>query len=254
MTRSLFVAVRAQEDGNHQWQPVGLLENLKNGDYRFRYTEGANRLPGFLGFTGMTGLKQIYLSEKLFPIFANRIFSPRRPEFGELLEWSGFSPDEKVEPMALLEVTEGLRATDSVEVFPRPRETAPGVFVSRFFLHGLRWMPEPAITFADTLVPGTRLGLMLDMANPYDPNAVAVRTDYSAERFWIGYVPRYLAAEIRKLCQDQKWVFGLTLLVHKVNPQAPLHNRILCELTAPYPDGLKPCAGDEFKPLVMVDD
>ncbi|MBU1412106.1 HIRAN domain-containing protein [Myxococcota bacterium] len=254
MTRSLFVAVRAQEDGNHQWQPVGLLENPKKGEYRFRYTEGANRLPGFSGFTGMEDLNQVYLSERLFPIFSNRIFSPRRPEFGELLEWSGFSPGEKVEPMALLEVTEGLRATDSVEVFPKPREAKPGVFVSRFFLHGLRWMPPAAIAFTETLVPGTRLGLMLDMANPYDPNAVAVRSDYSGDRFWIGYVPRYLAAEIRKLCQDQKWVSGLTLLVQKVNPQAPLHNRILCELTAPYPHGIRPCEGEEFKPLVAVDE
>ncbi len=249
MTRSLFVAVRAQEEGNHQWQPVGLLENLENSGYRFRYTQGANLLPGFRGFTGMEELKKVYLSEKLFPIFANRIFSPRRPEFRELLEWSGFSPDEEVDPMDLLEVTEGIRATDSVEVFPKPHESKPGVFVSRFFLHGLRWMPPVSIEFTNSLVPDTRLGLMLDMANPHDPKAVAVRSDYLGDRFWIGYVPRYLAAEIRKLCMNGKWVQGLTLLVRRVNPQAPLHNRILCELTAPYPNNLKPCMGDEFNPL-----
>ena len=249
MIRSLFVAVRSQEDGSHQWQPVGLLEKLESSEYRFRYTQGAHQLPGFHGFMGMEELQQVYLSAHLFPLFANRIFSSRRPEFLELLDWSGFSTDDTVDPMALLEVTRGLRATDSVEVFPKPLERSPGVFVSRFFLHGLNWMPKATIDSANHLQSGDCLGLMLDIGNKHDSNAVAVRSDYSGDRFWLGYVPRYLAAEIRKFCQNDVWVASLELTVLKVNPMAPLHNRILCELAARYPAGSVPCSGDEFTPL-----
>jgi|LakMenEpi03Aug12_release.lakeMendotaPanAssembly.Ray.scaffolds.fasta_scaffold614063_1 hypothetical protein len=71
---ALFVAWRPpQTDDTTGWRPVGRLEHI-DGIYRFFYTAGA-RKPGFQPFPGMIALDQVYESEKLFPIFENRLLS-----------------------------------------------------------------------------------------------------------------------------------------------------------------------------------
>lgn len=240
---SLFVAWRPEE-ANSGWRPVGRL--TYNGElYRFCYTRGAKKAD-FRCFAGMEGLDVVYESEKLFPLFANRLLSASRPEYEDYLRWSGFDPANPPEPIVVLGVTEGIRKTDAVEVFPCPTPDGEGCYLNRFFLHGIRWAGAAALKRIDALVSGESLLLEFEDQNPADPNAVAVYT--GAPPCKIGYVPRYLAREVRALA-TQCGLEVVQLFVERVNRRAPTQNRLLCRMQSCWPDGFQPCDGEAFLPI-----
>jgi hypothetical protein len=250
MSNALFVAWRAGGSNGGSWSPVGKLEHI-DGLYRFVYTRGAQTLEGFHAFPGMSQLHDVYESEQLFPLFANRLLSRSRPEYEAYLTWSGFNSNEPPEPLAILGVTEGIRQTDQLEVFPCPVPDIDGCYLTRFFLHGLRWMPASALERVSKLQSGDDLALMLDMANRHDPNAVAVRTTGDSDRFLIGYVPRYLAHDIGRLFVACEPDF-VQVRVERINPGAPLQMRLLCRMRSCWPEHFEPCAGEEFEPIAKV--
>lgn len=239
---ALFVAWRSGEPNSGKWGPVGRLD-YDGQSYRFFYTRGARILPGFRPFPEMQDLEQVYESEELFPIFSNRLLSKTRPEYEAFLTWSGFDPNNPPAPIALLGVTEGRRQTDAIEVFPCPVPDAEGCYLTKFFLHGIRWMPPFAIEAIGALKPGDPLFVMLDLCNSHDSNAVAVRV----ERTMIGYVPRYLVEDVWELLKGCGAV--ITLFVEKVNKEAPLQQRLLCRMHSCWPEGFKPCSGEAFLPI-----
>lgn len=247
MNQAVYVAWRSGGDSTGNWGPVGKLERIDSG-YRFVYTQGARKLEGFQPFPGMDNLEAVYESAELFPLFANRLLAPSRPEYQSYLEWSGFNPDNPPDPIALLSITEGRRTTDYIEVFPCPLPDNEGCFVTKFFLHGIRWMAPAAWERISQLKSGEPLSLMLDVMNSYDRHAVAVRTSEIQSRILIGYVPRYLAYDIGRLCFecDPKY-FQLT--VERVNLKAPLQFRLLCRLRACWPDHFEPCTSELYRPI-----
>lgn len=246
MTNTLFVAWRSPDPSGGQWGTVGRLEQASDG-YRFVYTRGAGTLAGFQAFPEMPQLDAIYECDELFPVFANRLLSPSRPEYKAYLTWGGFDPDNPPDPIALLAVTQGFRATDQLELFPCPSRTAEGFYVNKFFLHGVRHMPPTAQSRINGLKPGERLVSEPEDTNPYDRNAVAVFTE--GDHVQVGYVPRYLAREVRELCGQCHPSF-VELEVERVNARAPLQQRLLCRMTACWPEEFTPCSGDEFQPIV----
>lgn len=248
MTNALYIAWRSGEPTNGRWGPVGRLEHGPRG-YRFVYTRGAQTMEGFRPFPDMPQLDSVYESEALFPLFANRLLSRSRPEYEAYLTWGGFDLADQPDPLAVLGVTEGMRQTDSFEVFPCPSPDAGGSYSMKFFLHGVRWMAREAIARIDTLEKGEKLGLMLDISNEYDSNAVAVRTSEASGRMLIGYVPRYLARDVRTLwvsCEPD----SIEVAVERVNQGAPLQHRVLCRMIAFPSEGFQPCAGEEYQPMV----
>ena len=248
MSNSLYVAWRAGSAQQGVWSPVGKLEYI-DGLYRFRYTRGAESTQGFSGFVGMDSLRGVYESELLFPLFANRLLSKKRPEYEAWLTWSGFDAAHPPEPLAILGVTEGIRQTDHVEVFPCPMPDEHGCYLTRFFLHGLRWVPAAALERIGRLHAGEQLAIMFDVQNPADPNAVALRT-VEGERFIIGYVPRYMAYEFGRLTQECDFA---KISVERLNPGAPMQMRVLCRMNACWPEDFRPCEDQVFQPLVGVD-
>lgn len=241
---SLFVAWRPPFPDQSGWRPVGRLEH--DGElYRFWYTQGA-RKPGFRPFSQMETLDRVYESDDLFPLFRNRLLSESRPEYDAYLRWSGFELDNPPDPIVVLGVTEGIRQTDAVEVFPCPIPDAQGCYLNKFFLHGIRWMPSRVVERIADLQVGEPLKIMLDLQNDYDPNAVAVRTNSDVNQ--IGYVPRYLAHDVWHLVQKCDVEF-IELSVARVNRDAPLQNRLLCRMNACWPDGFQPCSGQDFDPI-----
>jgi hypothetical protein len=241
---SLFVAWRPPMPDQTGWRPVGRLAH--DGElYRFCYTEGAKK-PGFRPFAQMEQLDQVYESEELFPLFANRLLSESRPEYEAYMRWSGFDSDNPPDPIVVLGVTEGIRQTDAVEVFPCPVPDAEGCYFNKFFLHGVRWLPDAVLERIGKLEEDEPLKLMLDLQNDHDPQAVAVRTE--TERMQIGYVPRYLAHDVWHLVQQCDIDF-IELNVTRVNKDAPLQNRVLCRMRACWPDEFQPCSGEDFTPI-----
>lgn len=241
--KSLYVAWRSA-DPRQGWRPVGRLE-FSDGVYRFRYTKGSEK-PGFAPFVGMADRDRVYESEQLFPLFANRLLSESRPEYEDFLQWGGFDATTRPDPISILGVTEGLRQTDAIEVFPCPHPDAEGCYLNRFFLHGLRWLPPAALERASRLLVDEHLRLFPDFQNKDDPHAVGMRTD--SERMIVGYFPRYLAHDVWELFRSCDVDF-LRVTVVRVNPAAPLQNRVLCQLRACWPEGFMPCSSDDFQPL-----
>jgi hypothetical protein len=87
---------------------------------------------------------------------------------------------------------------------------------------------------------------VLEDSNEFDPQAVAVVTN--GDHVQIGYVPRYLAREVRQL-YHQCDPSSVELQVQRVNPTAPLQQRLLCRIKACWPEDFSPCSGDEFEPI-----
>ena len=84
---ALLVASRSADPSTGGWSPIGRLE-FKDGTYRFAYTNGARTAAGFTPFSGMENLEEIYESNELFPVFANRLLPKSRPEYEAYLQWS----------------------------------------------------------------------------------------------------------------------------------------------------------------------
>lgn len=248
MNTAVFIAWRGGSPERGEWSPVARLDRL-DGEYRFVYTQGARTLAGFHPFPGMADLEEVYHSATLFPLFANRLLSKSRPEYEAWLTWSGFDPQRPPEPLALLSVTEGIRQTDALEVFPCPLpDPVDGKYRTRFFVHGLRHASPQAQARLATLHAGNVLSIELEDDNAHDPQAVAVWID-GDERLRLGYVPRYLARDARTLARHVG-ADAIDLRVVRINPGAPLQMRLLCSLTAAWPRGFAPCSSVEFQPIV----
>lgn len=248
MSKKLFVAWRSGGPDNGQWGPVGRLEHGSEG-YRYVYTAGAKCMPGFMPFPGMLDLEAIYESEELFPLFANRLLAPKRPEYEAYLAWGGFDYKNPPDPIAILGVTEGRRATDSLELFPCPEPDQDGQYINKFFLHGVRWLGADGLEKIKALRSGDDLHLLPEPTNKFDGNAVQVLAAETPDGVKIGYVPRYMARDIKDLlagCTPD----AMALKVDRVNHDAPLQQRVLCVLRSCWPDSFQPCSGKEFAPIV----
>lgn len=240
--KALFVAW--QDTQSRRWAPVGRLTR-NNGVYRFVYTQGALLLPNFRPFGRMHDLHQAYESDELFPIFANRILAKSRPEYVEYMKWLGLSSQQH-DALEELARTGGLRATDSLEVFPCPEPTEGRNYEIYFFSHGLRHLHHENDARTRVLEAGERLYLMQDFQNPYDAMALLLRTDDPITL--VGYAPRYYSSELTKLIKSTG-PDNVKVTVEQVNRDAPIQYRLLCRLVAPWPADFAPCAKEEFKAL-----
>jgi hypothetical protein len=232
-----------QDPHSRQWYPVGKL-SAEDGVYRFVYTKGAELAQNFIPLGFMQDLHAVYRSHDLFPLFANRVISKKRPEYKDFLRWLDLREDE-ADPIVLLARTEGVRETDSLTVFPCPERTRQGKYVAHFFGHGLRHLPDEARLRVSRLHSGDQLYLMPDMQNPHDECALALRTDDPATI--VGYCPRYISCDfLQVLLNDPATV---DVRVKQVNADAPIQLRLLCTLTGDWPDNFRPCSGDEYQEI-----
>ncbi len=239
--KTLYVAW--QEHQSRSWFPVGRL--CFDGEvYRFVYTQGAKQSAHFRPFDSMPHLEEVYEARELPPLFANRLLAKKRPEYQDWLRWLNLQ-DHGDDAVALLARTEGIRMTDSVTVFPYPEKNPDHTYRAQFFSHGIRYLPRDIMTFIDHLSPHTVLYLMPDPQNSYDSCAIALRTSDPA--VIVGYCPRYVTADLHKLLHEVPESIRVTAV--QVNDDAPLQLRLLCCVTAEWPENFQPCSGDLYQPL-----
>jgi len=244
---SLYIAWRSGESAVGRWGPVGKLERV-NHFFRFTYTKGARMLPGFTAFAGMNDLYEVYESETLFPLFANRLLAERRTEYQAFLEWGGFKRQSQPDPLAILGITEGRRFTDALEVFPCPAPDANGDYACTFFLHGVRHASANAQHEIAEMQSGATLILRPETGNPHDAMAMAVFQADIQDGERLGYLPRFLARDARTLMSEKSAKIDFT--VKRINLDAPLQQRVLCVLNCPWPAGFNPCQSEEYQPLL----
>ena len=252
VAKTLFLAWQdtqndVERKGTRRWFPVGRLdvEDEELG-FRFRYTKGAmdaNHIAGFPPLPEFPDFRGDYQSAFLFPLFQNRVISPRRPDFAEYLR--ALDLQEPVDPIEILSANGGRRATDIFEVFPELIKDGDGCFTCRFFLHGSRHVSKSAQERLDKLDPGEKLHLALELTNPLGELALQVQTtDY----LMLGWAPRYLVNDLTAPIEEALGKYEANVV--KVNPQpTPSRQRVLVQMRSHW-DDRKPMIGDDFQPLV----
>lgn len=245
-TNTLFLAWQDRE-ASRQWFPVGRLEaDAENSEYEFRYIAGvkcAQKEVGFSPIVGFPYLERAYRSSELFPIFQNRVLSPKRPDFADYLR--ALDLGDYADPMQMLAVNGGRRMTDSFEVFPKLVKNDDGSFVCRFFLHGWRHASESARARINSLEPGELLYVAMELTNPRTGLAVQIQTtDYQM----LGWAPRYLVGDLTAAMAESSGEYAASVV--RVNPvPTPAQERVLVEMSSRW-DKHEPMSGPDYQPLV----
>ena len=114
-----------------------------------------------------------------------------------------------------------------------------------FFVRGIRYIPGAADAIA-SLNPGDLLVLLDDGDNEYNHAAVLLRVSDGRR---IGWVPDYLVDHVHEL-HELNGTDPLVVVEHVNDDTVGTHMRLLCRLSAPWPDGYVPFSGPEFQTLV----
>jgi hypothetical protein len=203
--------VSRQDPETRRYSRVGVLS--RDGHlFRFKYDDGVTRaLPGL-------PLGRVHESESLFPIFAERVMDPHRPERAEVLQHLGLGA--QAAPLEVLAVSGGGRTGDTYELTPLPQ---PGRVSLPFLVHGVRYLTSDERAVIDELKPGDRLDLRCETDNEVNARALLVRQ--SGDR--LGYVPDPLLEHVHRIMERP-----FELVVDRVNPVAAgMHMRLLVRLT-----------------------
>lgn len=220
----LYLSWRSPDE--HNWYVVGRLSERLEGGFAFEYTKGALKHPKFQAFSGMPNLNSLYISEKLFPLFSNRLLPASRPEYPRLLNWLGLDKDS-ASPLAVLGRSEGVRSTDELQTFIRLEpDPLTGSFDYVFFVHGLAHLNTNAKQRVEQLTVNEQLQFCLDCQNKHDGQAVILRTSNSPEI--IGFLPRYLCKSLSILLHAQPQ--NVTVKVEKLSSEAPSRYKLLCRM------------------------
>ena len=175
--------------------------------------------------------------------------SPKRPEFDQFIHWIA-AEEETDDPLVLLSRTGGKRATDPLVLYSKPEPNNRNEFDLFFLCHGIEYLPEKASDRIAMLDVDEKLFPMLDVSNPYDPDAIAISNRGPATLDWL--CTTFLHQELRT-CIELARREHVHLKVARVNLQAPLQFRLLCRFTSPWPSGFRPWNQPEYQPLVKED-
>lgn len=211
--------------------------------YSFAYLKLAEQLAHFEPLPGLPDVHRRYDSDQLFPVFANRVMPRRRPDYDLFTARLDLTGD--ADPFEVLARSGGRRATDRIEVFAAPQRTAEGASSVLFFARGVRHVPGAAGAVA-SLRPGDRLCLVDEVDNPHNPRALVLRVPDGQQ---VGWAPDYLVEHVHELRQLNGE--DPTVVVEHVNDDTvAAHMRLLCRLSAPWPEGYEPFSDASFAPLV----
>lgn len=240
--RRLIVAW--QHPQTRRYEAVGLLTEMA-GLFTFCYLPRAQLVPGFPLLPGFPNRDETYTATQLFPLFAQRVMNPRRPDYRSWVVALGLST--AVSAWDVLARSQGHRLGDSIRVFPEPDVDERGHTSASFFVHGLRYRlagdPEVARALL-RLRAGDRLRLTREPTNPVNPHAVQVESGVS-----LGYVPDVLADYVGMMLVTALPVAS----AQRINgPDVPPNLRLLVRVTGLVPNGYRPF-DDLIQPLSVAE-
>lgn len=233
-----------QNPQDRMWVPIGLLEaDPSQSQYQFYYLNGVRAVSQnerFKPLQPMDHLNEVYFSDKLFPLFKNRLLPKSRPEYQAYLNWLDLNSDASlVQELAL---TNGFKLTDSFQLYALPNQVADA-YEMTFFAHGIQYLSACAQERTLQLKSEETLFVMKDFQNPYDPHALCLRTQAPAEI--VGYIPKIYADDLEPFLFQRETI---NVSVIKVNPQAPSQLRLLCQLRTSKLNDYIPFSTSAFKP------
>jgi hypothetical protein len=216
-----------------------MLEATRNG-YEFAYLRNVQNVPGFLPFLGFSDLHRRYTSQRLFPLFTERILDPARPDRPGWL--TALALNQEAGTMEILARSGGHRPGDTIEVLPEPRVDAVGATTCVFMVHGVRHQ-EGASERISLLAPAERLRIVEQPDNRVNPRALLVTSDGAQP---LGWVPDPLLDYVHVV----RGQGDLTVTVLRANgPEAGQHLRLLVRLEGQVPPGYRAFSGTAWETL-----
>lgn len=249
------LVVAWQHPDSRSIDPVGFL-SYDGRSYRLAYIRHALQVRDFRPLFGFEDLHRSYASERLFPLFAQRVMDPRRPDYHRYVERLGLPDDAS--PWEQIARSQGRRQGDSIQLLPEPT-VSDGMLSCLFLVNGVRHVPDRDISLEgrslhvtaeqveDALMrmkKGDALHLMPEPQNPVNPLAILVAAISLTP---VGWVPDLLVEDLHRLLSHTA---AVKVSVEHVNgPDAPWHMRLLARLTAPVASGFRFFSGDRWQSL-----
>lgn len=230
----LLVTVR--DPDTHSYRPVGFLDSLASGGFEFSYLQREVRRPDFRPLPGLArAVHGTVSSPSLFPLFAERVVSARRPDREVTLHALGLDGDAA--PFEVLARSHGQRVGDTVELLPAPRPTDEGRVSFTFLAHGVRHLPAESQERITRLAEGEHLRLRRDAENPINPRALLV-TD--TDDLGVGWMPDPLIEVVESMSQCRLTV------ERSSGVDVGYHFRLLVRVDATVEDGLELFASEQW--------
>lgn len=237
VTARRLLVTRKLSDGD-LYRKIGFLV-FKNGEYRFEYIKKSVESDWFSPLPGLSKHDSGHRSPQLFPIFAERVISSRRPDRPETLRALGLPEDAA--PIEVLNRTGGRRVGDTIELVPMPDLSPDRSFSMLFLVHGVRHSSEDAQRRIGQLQRDEQLSLRADSTNPINTLAVQVA---DGDGVTLGFVPDPLAPFVQDVLADPR---GHRLSVEQANgPSVGFHFRLLVRLSGFAGPGLEPFTGPDW--------
>lgn len=232
------LAVAWQHPESRLIEPVGLL-TCHEGGYRFDYLARATEVAGFQAFLGFPDMERTYRSERLFPLFSQRIMRSSRPDFARYVGMLGL--DDAAEPWELLARSMGERQGDAIRLYAEPFVAPDGATDTSFFVSGVRHRLREDTAVNDALGrlrPGDRLHLVDQPDNPQNPLALHITEPAGLP---LGWVPNVLLQHVHSVRDP-------AVLVQQVgDPGTVPAYRLLVRLTGSAKAGRQPFDGPEWR-------
>lgn len=244
MAPNLYVAW--QDRVTRAWHTIARLTR-KNGDYEFAFTSGVNRLRSIPEGLLALDVHRTYRSDELISLFRNKLPSRNRSDFQKMANWLNLTGKE--DDFALLAKFGLVAGSDSMMIYPEPEVTS-GRFKVDFFVHGIRHMHQSAMESLDEIDSGSKLLALLDIQNPADGNAVALRTE--KEPILLGYVPTFYASDVRRILLDERTADTAEIRILRKNTDAPIQLKLLCRFESRIGFDFRPFQSEMYKPLQLA--
>jgi hypothetical protein len=241
------VFVSWQESETRIWYPIGCLE-FDGEQYEYYYINAVEEaiVQGFDRIFSFPDLDRTYRSVHLFPFFSNRLMSRSRPDYQRYIDSLNISPDLD-NPLMVLSRSGGWKATDNYEIFPS--STVEGnIYQTYFFLRGLRYQAKEVYEKLRSLRVGDSLYLTPEADNKFDRQALK---SIASDGLHLGYCPRYLAADIYPLLQQNPELVRVT--IDRLNrPPTPVQYCLLCRLHIKCNPDFQPFSSEDYQKLGRV--
>ncbi len=245
MPEKLYLAW--QDEATRTWHTIARLTRDSEG-YELIFTQGASRLGDLPERLFKMQLKYRYRFETLINVFRNKIPSRTRADFEKMVRWLNLSGSE--DEFGLLSKFGLIPGSDALLVYPEPK-VAGGKYELEFFVHGIRHMRPEVLKWCDDLEPGGRLLPVLDVQNPVDQYAVALRSD-ADHPILVGYVPTFYAGDLKRILSNEALCAAARITVVRNNKDAPIQLRLLCRFESPVPSGFQPLDSIAHKPALEL--
>lgn len=236
---------------------IGLLTKDLSSNYGFDYIENVRTIEDFRPLVGFPDLDKHYESETLFPLFAQRVMDPRRPDYTRFISSIGLS--DAPSPWEQLSHSGGRRAGDTLQLLsiPTPVEGGRGAWEFNFLVHGMRHivgtvhnlgnldvvvdreLQEAALS---SLHPCDELSLIPELDNMINLNAIVVATSSGIP---LGYVPDVFTADLSLLPLQDMRCFAEVVN----NVSVPWQMRLVAKLVCNVPNGFQFFSAPAWKPL-----